>query len=170
MWSGPSSIAFGSETVDNGIFGITDTDGYFGGKTLSGPFGSGTASSTPINLTKNAWNTIASVDRMMGSSGFMMARASFQVLLGQANNDGDFGVTYRIAVSNLDDSNMVEVASNYGAFFPNSWTGLSEVLLEGNVNLGSRGNKRIHFQINPVGGSIGSAQARNGFVRGLYGA
>lgn len=169
LWSGPSSIGYGGETIDNGILGISATDGFFGGKTLSGPFDTGVNGAT-INLPKNTWTTVASVDRGMQTAGYLMARASLSVLLGQANNDGDFTVQYRIAVTDPNGSNVVNIGGNFGSFAPNAWQTITGSLIEGAVNLASRGNKKVVLQINPTGSSIGSAQARNCQARGLYGA
>lgn len=59
LWVGPTSVPTGSETVDNGLLGISTDDAFFGGRVVSGPFDSGAPSSSL--LTISGWTTVATV-------------------------------------------------------------------------------------------------------------
>lgn len=70
LWAGPTSVGQGAETLENGILGISATDGFFGGTTLSGFF-STTASATPIVLG-TGWTNVASFERPTRQGWFAM--------------------------------------------------------------------------------------------------
>ena len=167
LWSGSTSIPDGSEVYDNGTLGIGADGAYFGGRTNNGPFDSGAASSSTINLPKNTWTTIAAVNKRMMQEGDLVARVSLDVLVtGAPDEANDYGVEYRIAVANLDGSGAVNVVGNFGSFVPNVWTPIG-AWLEGHVTT-SFGDRRILLQVRPTGSTIATASARNGIVRGQY--
>lgn len=170
LWAGNTSIGDGFETVDNGDLGIGSGDAWFGGRTLSGPFDSGPPSGSPIALPKNTWTTVATVAaRSMAAEGDLMARFDFEVLVNGAPDEvNDYGVLYRIAVANADGSGAVNVVDNFGGGTPNAWLATGG-FLEGHVST-TRGTKRLLLQVNPTGSTITTASARNGRLRGLYGA
>jgi hypothetical protein len=178
-WVGPTSVGPAGATKANaeavgGQWRDNTGDSLFGGKTLSGPFDSGTASATEINLPKNVWTTVATVDRGMQTAGYLMGRVPFDIrVTGASGGDDDYGFSYRIAVTNADGAGLVEIAGNFATGLPNAWLaqgGAQGTLLEGAVTLASRGMKKIILQINPTGANIATATARNGRLRGLYGA
>lgn len=167
LWSGSTSIPDGSEVYDNGTLGVGADGAYFGGRTNNGPFDSGAASSSTINLPKNTWTTIAAVNKRMMQEGDLVGRVSLDVLVTGAPDEAyDYGVEYRIAVANLDGSGAVNVVGNFGSFVPNTWTSIG-AWLEGHVTT-SFGDRRILLQVNPTGSTIATASARNGRVRGQY--
>ncbi len=167
LWSGSTSIPDGSEVYDNGTLGVGADGAYFGGRTNNGPFDSGAASSSIINLPKNTWTTIAAVNKRMMQEGDLVGRVSLDVLVtGAPDQAYDYGVEYRIAVANLDGSGAVNVVGNFGSFVPNAWTSIG-AWLEGHVTT-SFGDRRILLQVNPTGSTIATASARNGRVRGQY--
>lgn len=174
VWSGPESVGENNITEDNGVIalgpGVTG-GGRFNGLTLSGFFDSGAPGGGEINLPKNTWTTVASVNRGMAAQGVIMSIANFGVrVTGSSGGSDDFGVLYRLAVANADGSNPVEIKANFGTYIANQWIDLTGVLLMGNVNIASRGEKRILLQINPTGANIATASARGGRVQGVYGA
>lgn len=167
LWSGSTSIPDGSEVYDNGTLGVGADGAYFGGRTNNGPFDSGAASSSIINLPKNTWTTIAAVNKRMMQEGDLVGRVSLDVLVTGAPDEAyDYGVEYRIAVANLDGSGAVNVVGNFGSFVPNTWTSIG-AWLEGHVTT-SFGDRRVLLQVNPTGSTIATASARNGRVRGQY--
>lgn len=181
-WFGPT-MAIGSCNETNGINWMKQNgESQWGGPTLSGPFDSGPGSSTIINLPKDAWTTITSINRGMATAGMMWARLIFQIYVTGSQPDPNEpipnpggNVDYRLLITNLDGSEAVIPFSSVGAYFPgNQWiyiNGLPGALVEmDSVVLPSRGVKKISLQLNPNGGLINTAQVRQGRIRGLYGA
>lgn len=175
LWAGNASVADDNVTFDNGTLGFDDQgNAWFGGKTSSGFFDSGTPSATELNTPVGQWTTIASFDRIMETAGYMMVRISLDVRpQGSPGGNDDFNVNYRLVCMNTDGSQVTVIGSNFGNFPANTWTPVSlgqGLLFENNVNIATRGLKRLALQVNPDGVNISSALARNGRFRGLYGA
>lgn len=157
----------GSELVDNGVLGISDTDAWFGGATANGPFTTGSGSGL-IALPKNTWTTVASVAaRRLQDEGDIFAQIQFEVnVSGAPDAFNDYTVEYRIAVANPDGTGAANVVGNFGSFTPSVWTAFN-VYLRGHVST-ARGPKRLLLQMNPTGSTLTSASARSARMDGQY--
>lgn len=171
LWSGPSSVAFGSETLDNGILGISATDGFFGGRNPSGPFDS-LVQAGEIDLPKNAWTTVAQVsDKYMYDQAYIVAALSHEIYVsGAAGGDDDYSYVMRLLMTNLDGSNPQEVPLSglFGFGANNTWIDLRALNFREATVSTPRGRKNLYFQINPTGANITVAKARNRRLKGAW--
>lgn len=171
LWSGPSTVAFGSETIDNGILGVSTTDGWFGGRTYSGPFDSGAASATAIDLSLGT--VFATVNsKPMLAQGFLSASVTYDIFIsgsGAGDDPPNFNVTIELAITNQDGSGSVVVFSQFGEYPRNVWTPISFTVPMATINT-TKGDKKIVLRAAGFGVSVRTPRARNGRIRGLYGA
>lgn len=171
LWSGPSSVAFGSETIDNGILGVSATDGWFGGRNASGPFDS-LVQAGEINLPVNAWTTVAQVsDKYLYDQAYIVAALSYEIYVsGAAGGADDYSYNLRLLMTNVDGSNPQEVSLpglfQFGA--NNIWIDLRALNFREATISTSRGRKNFYFQINPTGANITVAKARNRRLKGAW--
>ena len=160
LWSGPTSVGFGAETVDNGILGISADDGFFGGKTLSGPFDSGAGSATDIPLT-SSYQTVATVTskqvrngqfafwpeflangagELVGTNNYRMWIAWQVVSVDQSNGDAEVittGVSQRGQVgSSIFADQIYEPPLAPGTSSPGTKRGNRKLLLQARVTAG----------------------------------
>lgn len=171
LWSGPSTVAFGSETIDNGILGISATDGFFGGRNASGPFDS-TVQAAAINLPKNTWTTVAQVtDKYIYDQAYILAALSYEIYVtGAAGGTDDYSYNLRLRMTNTDGSSPQDVPLSglFGTGFPNTWVDLRAFSFREATVTTTKGRKNLYFQINPVGANITTAQARNRRLKGAW--
>ncbi|SPU44868.1 Uncharacterised protein [Brevundimonas diminuta] len=173
LWSGPTTVGYGSETVDNGILGISATDGFFGGKTSNGPFDSGPPSASVIGLPAG-WNTVATVaSKYVYTNGAFLLRADWQATLTPKSPPSEapvYGLNWRVISTNLDGGDQRVVSSGYVAGaggIANAPMGQPYTLIEGHVS--NRGDRRFHLQLAMSGtDDVVAASARNARLRGVY--
>ena len=173
LWSGPTTVGYGSETVDNGILGISATDGFFGGKTSNGPFDSGPPSASLIGLSVG-WTTVATVaSKYVYTSGSFLLRAEWQATLSPKSPPSEppfYGLNWRVVSTNLSGGDQRVVASSYvtgRAGIADVQMGQPYTLIEGHVS--NRGDRRFHLQLAMSGtDDVVAASARNARLRGVY--
>jgi len=173
LWSGPTTVGYGSETVDNGILGISATDGFFGGKTSNGPFDSGPPSASLIGLSAG-WTTVATVaSKYVYTSGSFLLRADWQATLTPKSPPSEapvYGLNWRVISTNLDGGDQRVVSNGYVAGaggIANAPMGQPYTLIEGHVS--NRGNRRFHLQLAMSGtDDVVAASARNARFQGVY--
>ncbi len=173
LWSGPTTVGYGSETVDNGILGISATDGFFGGKTSNGPFDSGPPSASVIGLPAG-WTTVATVaSKYVYTSGAFLLRADWQATLTPKSPPSEapvYGLNWRVISTNLSGGDQRVVSSGYVAGaggIANVPMGQPYTLIEGHVS--NRGDRRFHLQLAMSGtDDVVAASARNARLRGVY--
>lgn len=173
LWSGPTTVGYGSETVDNGILGISATDGFFGGKTSNGPFDSGPPSASVIGLPAG-WNTVATVaSKYVYTNGAFLLRADWQATLTPKSPPSEapvYGLNWRVISTNLDGGDQRVVSNGYVAGaggIANAPMGQPYTLIEGHVS--NRGNRRFHLQLAMSGtDDVVAASARNARFQGVY--
>ncbi|MBD3817929.1 MAG: hypothetical protein IE912_03305 [Brevundimonas diminuta] len=173
LWSGPTTVGYGSETVDNGILGISATDGFFGGKTSNGPFDSGPPSASVIGLPAG-WTTVATVaSKYVYTNGAFLLRADWQATLTPKSPPSEapvYGLNWRVISTNLDGGDQRVVSNGYVAGaggIANAPMGQPYTLIEGHVS--NRGNRRFHLQLAMSGtDDVVAASARNARFQGVY--
>lgn len=173
LWSGPTTVGYGSETVDNGILGISATDGFFGGKTSNGPFDSGPPSASVIGLPAG-WTTVATVaSKYVYTSGAFLLRADWQATLTPKSPPSEapvYGLNWRVISTNLSGGDQRVVSNGYAAGaggIANVPMGQPYTLIEGHVS--NRGDRRFHLQLAMSGtDDVVAASARNARLRGVY--
>ena len=173
LWSGPTTVGYGSETVDNGILGISATDGFFGGKTSNGPFDSGPPSASVIGLPAG-WTTVATVaSKYVYTNGAFLLRADWQATLTPKSPPSEapvYGLNWRVISTNLDGGDQRVVSNGYVAGaggIANAPMGQPYTLIEGHVS--TRGDRRFHLQLAMSGtDDVEAASARNARLQGVY--
>lgn len=173
LWSGPDTVAYGSETVDNGILGITDTDGFFGGKTSNGPFDSGAPSATVIGLGAG-WTTVATVaSKYLYATGAFLLRADWQAVLSPKAPPSEapvYGLNWRVVSTNMSGGDLRVVSSGYVTAPVANTTvimGQPYTLIEGHVS--PRGDRKLLLQLALSGvDDVNAASASNARLRGVY--
>ena len=173
LWSGPTTVGYGSETVDNGILGISATDGFFGGKTSNGPFDSGPPSASLIGLSAG-WTTVATVaSKYVYTSGSFLLRADWQATLTPKSPPSEppfYGLNWRVISTDLSGGDQRVVSSGYVAGasgIANVPMGQPYTLIEGHVS--NRGDRRLHLQLAMSGtDDVVAASVRNARLQGVY--
>lgn len=176
LWSGPTSVAYGSETVDNGVLGVSGTDAFFGGRTLSGPFDSGaTAASLSLTTTYQDIAVVSSKDvkdgyfglwpefSTSGTGTLIPSTTTYQLSVEwQVISTNQAGTDVEVIRSGSFDRTQVGNA-NFGV------AGFAPALNAGQSDAGTKtGNRRIVLQARrSVGNPIAVTNRR---LRGFYSA
>ncbi len=170
LWAGSTGISDGDETVDNGILGIGSGDSYFGGRTLSGPFGSGAGSPSVISIV--GWTTVAEATARTFRNGGVVARASWRATL---SSDGAppptiHGLVWRIVTTDMGGGDLQMMMGGFVEGPANiANINMGAAFTEANVTV--TGLRRILLQLsvsgtdNTAGATVHSAQ-----FDGLYAA
>ena len=131
LWAGPTSVADGGETVNNGTLGISSEDAFFGGRTLAGFFSIAQTAGVETALT-TSWQTIISVDHTTRLGWYdlfldFQGRATAPPLDPQLGIPGSPQIEYRLISTFPDGSDAVIITSGvvgtppdnaYGSFLP----------------------------------------------------
>ena len=173
FWSGPNTIGFGSETVDNGLLGISDTDGFFGGRTINGPFDSGAASATVITVT-TAWTTVATVaSKDVGPTGSFLFRADWRATLSPKSPPPEapaYGLNWRMVSTNLAGGDLRVIDTGYvdgNAGVANTIMAVLYRLVEGHSS--PRAPRRLLLQLAMSGADdTQAASAHSARLQGVY--
>lgn len=174
MWVGPSSVANGAEEIDNGILGISETDGFFGGETLSGPFDSGEVSGS-VTLTTE-WQDVVTLTKRTRNGFFGFWPQASITGSGTYNSEtGRYhvGIGWRVVSTDMASGDVVELSS--GTQANNSLTNVTMPLnFAPAMNAGESiafsrtGQRRLALQVRRnVGASATLTLAR---LRGFYSA
>lgn len=110
VWAGNTSVADGAETVDNGDFGIGSGDAWFGGRTLSRPFDSGTGPDTPIVIPADTWTVIAETTLHRMREGVFMTAVSLEALVASSTSEG--AISWVVESVNASGGDPVIVAQS----------------------------------------------------------
>lgn len=110
VWAGNTSVADGAETVDNGDLGIGSGDAWFGGRTLSGPFDSGTGPDAPIVIPADTWTVIAETTLHRMREGVFMTAVSLEALVASSTSEG--AVSWVVESVNASGGDPVIVAQS----------------------------------------------------------
>ncbi len=170
LWSGPASVPVGSESLDNGILGITEDDGFFGGRTLTGPFDSG-ASGPLIPLT-DAWTTLTSNARAQRGGWYLFWPTFYHQGSGSPNGEGyaEYGVQWRVVTTNPSGGDVEVLAQGTvgQGGFGSSWGPLIyEPMTAWNGLASTRhGNRLVQLQARRQAGE--TASVSNYRLRGFY--
>ncbi|MBB4798023.1 hypothetical protein HNP32_001747 [Brevundimonas bullata] len=173
LWSGPDTVAYGAETYDNGILGISDTEGFFGGKVSNGPFDSGTPSATSIGLS-SGWTTVATVaSKYLYNTGSFLFRADWQAILSPKAPPSEapvYGLNWRVVSTNKSGGDLRIVASGYvtaPVANANIAMGQPYTLVEGHVS--QRGDRKLLLQLGMSGtDDVTAASTSNARLSGVY--
>ena len=173
LWSGPDTVAYGAETYDNGILGISDTEGFFGGKVSNGPFDSGTPSATSIGLS-SGWTTVATVaSKYLYNTGSFLFRADWQAILSPKAPPSEapvYGLNWRVVSTNMSGGDLRIVASGYvtaPVANANIAMGQPYTLIEGHVS--QRGDRKLLLQLAMSGtDDVTAASTSNARLSGVY--
>lgn len=173
LWSGPDTVAYGAETYDNGILGLSDTDGYFGGKVSNGPFDSGTPSATSIGLS-SGWTTVATVaSKYLYNTGSFLFRADWQAILSPKAPPSEapvYGLNWRVVSTNMSGGDLRIVTSGYvtaPVANANIAMGQPYTLIEGHVS--QRGDRKLLLQLAMSGtDDVTAASTSNARLSGVY--
>ncbi|WGM31506.1 hypothetical protein [Brevundimonas sp. NIBR11] len=176
MWSGPASVADGSETAENGVLAIgpgVASGGRFNGQTLSGPFDSGAPGSGITDLT-TTYQTLAYVERPMRDGGYVTLRVQGEAS-GNANPDGEgvrnWTIDYRLVSTALDGSDLETILT---ASFGGSHTGTISFVDAGLSSwdpsvTAKNGQRRLAWQARRASdGVTTAASVRNMRISGFY--
>lgn len=181
MWSGPSSVADGAETEDNGVLAIGPGvvgGGRFNGVTLSGPFGAETPSGIGTALT-GSFATVGQGERVTVNGAFFFEVSAQALPEGTPDSEG-----FRVWSVDLQivstawaggDAEVVWSDSFGGSWGPGAapeWVYyLSRINLDA-PGLGTRsGRRRLSLQARQTPGSpTTSAALKDGYFRGFYAA
>lgn len=173
-WRGPASVAVGQESKANvgaGSWEDSAFRSFFGGQTVSFPFDSGAPNATPIDLLVTT--EIASTPmRLLQTEGLIAVQASYEVFISGAGSgeNSDFTVQSSFLIKNPDGSNAGALGLNFGSVPRNVWTQITVNLPVAALDLGTRGERRFTLNVAGVGADVRTPQARNGRIRGIYGA
>lgn len=173
LWVGSTTIGDGSENVDNGILGIGLNEGFFGGKTYSGPFDSGPPSATEIDLLSSS--TVAVVpSKMMLPAGQSAGSVSFQIFVSGAPanpQDPQYGFSWSVVVTDQNGNLEGSLAGgSTSGVTPNTWVTFNANWIVTPATAAVRGDKRLVLRVGSFGSDVRTPKARNGRVRGLYAA
>lgn len=171
IWAGSRAIADGAETVDNGTFGISDDDAFFGGRTLAGFFSPAVSDATVV-LSDTVWANIQSFEMRVRKGGFaffgwVQVRGA-GVDLGEGPVPPEVHV--RIVSMNPDGSDVVElVAPNFvnGSLTNSEWV-RSQMAAHVRVMNDRTGTRRIVMQARRNGPNTTYAEARSGEMQFYY--
>ncbi|MCV0413470.1 MAG: hypothetical protein K5831_01125 [Brevundimonas sp.] len=169
FWVGPTSVPTGSETVDNGLLGISTDDAFFGGRVVSGPFDSGAPSSSL--LTISGWTTVATVASRTMRNGVMLMAATWQGTLSPASPAPEaptYGLNWRLYSTNQSGGDGFVVASGF-VDGPVNTANVPMGLAYQQVTYSGTGNRRLLLQLS-LGGDTTAASVRSARVFGLYAA
>ncbi|WP_292041048.1 MULTISPECIES: hypothetical protein [unclassified Brevundimonas] len=170
LWSGPASVPVGSESLDNGILGITEDDGFFGGRTLTGPFDSG--DSGPLTPLTTAWTTLTSNARVQRGGWYLFWPTFYHQGSGTPDGEGyaEYGVQWRVVTTNPSGGDVEVLAqgtvgqggfgSSWGPLIyepPTAWNGLAST---------RHGNRLVRLQARRQSGDTASVSSYR--LRGFY--
>lgn len=173
MWVGPSSVSPGSESLANAVLAISETDAFFGGATLTGPFDTGVQSGS-LSLT-GSYQDLAVVSSKHVRNGWYLFWEQF-THQGTATPDGEgvglYEIDYRIVSTNPAGGDVeVLKASSTGQSGPGGSFGptVFEILQPPNfatIAGAKTGERRIVLQARLNAGL--SASVSNRRLRGFY--
>ena len=177
-WQGPSSVSAGAETKANAIAWDDPYGGsFYGGETLSGPFDSGSPSSTIVDLS-SSWANLLYAVKSTAAGGYILPRIDIEVS-GDAT-PGEEGVrTYEIEwqlISVKSDFSQQETiltgvwSFNLAPGAPITFVATGAQTWD-SYAVTQPGERRFYLQarFNP-GSATTQASYRNARVRGFYAA
>jgi len=177
FWSGPSSVADGSETAENGVIALgpgVPGGGRFNGQTLSGPFDSG-ASGAIKHLT-GAFQNIAEASKLTLQGAFLLWPEFYHQGSGAPDGEGfaEYSIDWQIVSANASGGDVLILKSGdnvgQGGFGPSSWGPMlfaPPSAFDG-IAHGKTGQRRIILQARLARGL--SASLTNYAVKGFYAA
>ncbi|WP_313573531.1 hypothetical protein [Brevundimonas sp.] len=170
-WVGPSNVSTSSATkaaaeAAGGQWRDAAGDSFFGGKTLSGPFDTGTSGASPVFLNED-WTTIASTSLHPMRDGAFSIKVTMEAQADAQNSQGPQipSIVYRVVSVDASGGDVVVLHQN-SVTAPSSW---------GTMNIGylspalgqRRGRRRLLLQV-LIGSPTYFAQVRHVRMNGLY--
>lgn len=170
-WVGPSNVSTSSATkaaaeAAGGQWRDATGDSFFGGKTLSGPFDTGTSGAAPVFLNED-WTTIASTSLHPMRDGAFSIKVTMEAQADAQNSQGPQipSITYRIISVDASNGDAVLLHQN-SVTSPTSWGTMNIGYLS--PALGQRkGRRRLLLQV-LIGAPTYFAQVRHVRMNGLY--
>ncbi|WP_298699164.1 hypothetical protein [uncultured Brevundimonas sp.] len=160
FWSGPSSVADGSETAENGVIALgpgVPGGGQFNGLGLAGPFSTGVSGAVVLGTD---WQTVGTTAQFHIRNGIGMVEASWDATLTAVDPFTLPAVNWRLVL----DTNEV-IASGQAV-------GIEGVQVQAvppqRVSFGVTGPRQLILQLARDGASTTAATINNARARGLY--